>query len=222
MRLMPSSSHQQVAEMLRAEIFSGQLLPGSFLDEPVLCERLAISRTLLREALKVLSAAGWLRHEPRRGGFVYQASEQDLEEIFPVIALLEGRCAFEAARNVSDVDLSTPNSLQAQLKAYAKVQRVNDYYATNLNRHEAIITLANPRWLAQAIADLYKILNWSRFQPLCAPGRLAQSLSERSAIYAALRVRDSVGVEAAMRPHRMHQRVALRKVSLIQESRLLT
>ena len=93
------SLHDEVAARLRSMIFEGELVPGSFIDEGVLCEVLQISRTPLREALKVLNAEGLVRHEPRRGCFVNQVTEQDLDEIFPVIALLEGRCAFEAARN---------------------------------------------------------------------------------------------------------------------------
>lgn len=63
MRLVQNSLHQEVAATLREQIFAGLLAPGSFLDEPVLCERLQISRTPLREALKVLTAEGLLRHE---------------------------------------------------------------------------------------------------------------------------------------------------------------
>ena len=70
MRVVHNSLHEQVADTLRQEIFSGTLAPGSFVDEVALCERLAISRTPLREALKVLTAEGLVRHEPRRGCFV--------------------------------------------------------------------------------------------------------------------------------------------------------
>ena len=105
MRLVSNSLHHQVADTLREQIFAGVLPPGGFLDEVALCERLDISRTPLREALKVLTSEGLLRHEPRRGCFVNEVTEQDLDDIFPVIALLEGRCAFEAARNATDADL---------------------------------------------------------------------------------------------------------------------
>ncbi|MDM7950412.1 GntR family transcriptional regulator, partial [Hydrogenophaga sp.] len=101
MRLVLNSLHDEVAAKLRDRIFAGDLAPGSFVDEPALCAELSISRTPLREALKVLTAEGLLRHEPRRGCFVSQITEQDLDEIFPVIALLEGRCAFEAASNAT-------------------------------------------------------------------------------------------------------------------------
>lgn len=221
MRLVQNSLHQQVAETLREQIFAGQLPPGSFLDEVALCERLKISRTPLREALKVLTAEGLLRHEPRRGCFVNEVSEQDLDEIFPVIALLEGRCAFEAARKASDADIAALDSLHERLKQHAQAQRINDYYATNFIIHEAIITLANNRWLAQAIADLRKIVKLARLQQLHAPGRLAQSLSEHLAIYAALRARDCEGAEDAMRTHLTRQREALRELTRNQKSRLL-
>ena len=221
MRLVHNSLHQEVAVLLRDQIFAGTLPPGSFIDEAALCESLKISRTPLREALKVLAAEGLVRHEPRRGSFVNQVTEQDLDEIFPIIALLEGRCAFEAARNASDADIAALDAMHARLTEYAQAKRINDYYATNFSIHEAIITLANNRWLAQAIADLRKILKLARLQQLHAPGRLEQSLAEHLAIYAALRSRDSEGADAAMRTHLTRQREALRVLAREQKSRLL-
>ena len=212
MRLVQNSLHQEVASTLREEIFAGTLAPGSFVDEVALCERLEISRTPLREALKVLTAEGLMRHEPRRGCFVSVVTEQDLDDIFPVIALLEGRCAYEAARNASDADLQELGVLHDRLQGHAKAGRITDYYATNFAIHEAIILLANNRWLRQSIADLRKILKLSRLQSLGAPGRMVQSLSEHMTVFAALKSRDSEGAEAAMRTHLTRQREALRRV----------
>ena len=186
MRLITNSLHDEVAATLREQIFAGLLVPGTFLDEAALCQQLEISRTPLREALKVLTAEGLLRHEPRRGCFVNEVTERDLDEIFPVIALLEGRCAYEAARNASDAELRELDALHDKLARHARARRINDYYATNHVIHEAIITLANNRWLAQVIGDLRKILKLARLQQLHAPGRLEQSLSEHLAVFAAL------------------------------------
>ena len=194
-------------------------MPGSFLDEAALCERLEISRTPLREALKVLTAEGLLRHEPRRGCFVAEVTQKDLDEIFPVIALLEGRCAWEAARNATDAELEALESMHEKLERHAKAKRINEYYATNYAIHEAIISLADNRWLAQVIGDLRKILKLARLQQLHAPGRLDQSLSEHLAVFAALKARDSDGAEAAMRTHLNRQREALRAVALQQKAR---
>jgi DNA-binding GntR family transcriptional regulator len=213
--------HNEAAEMLREEIFSGGLSPGAFLDEAVLCERLKISRTPLREALKVLCAEGLLRHEPRRGCFVSEVTEQDLDEIFPVIALLEGRCAYEAARNSSDSDIAAMDTLHQRLQEHANTGRITEYYATNFVIHEAIISLANNRWLAQAIADLRKILKLARLQQLRAPGRLSKSLQEHLAIYSALRARNCDAAEMAMRNHLLLQREALRVLARENKSRML-
>ena len=220
MRLVQNSLHQEVAATLREQIFAGELAPGSFLDEVALCTRLQISRTPLREALKVLTAEGMLRHEPRRGCFVSEVTERDLDDIFPVIALLEGRCAYEAARRATDAELSELATLHVRLEGHATAGRINDYYATNFAIHEAIIQLANNRWLAQSIADLRKILKLARQQQLHAPGRLAQSLSEHLSVLAALKSRDSDGAEAAMRTHIIRQRDALRALARSQRLRV--
>jgi DNA-binding GntR family transcriptional regulator len=220
MRVVQSSLHDEVAAQLRERIFAGELPPGSFLDEVRLAQEMNISRTPMREALKVLTAEGLVRHEPRRGCFVNEVTEQDLDEIFPVIGLLEGRCAYEAAQHASDADIETLEVLHQKLAKYAKARRINEYYEANFAIHEAIIRLADNRWLASVIADLRKILRLARLQQLHAPGRLDQSLSEHLAVFAALKARDADGAEAAMRTHLQRQREALRELARAQRSRL--
>ena len=222
--LVQNSLHMEVAAQLRERIFSGDLAPGSLVDELAWAEGLQISRTPLREALKVLAAEGLVRHEPRRGSFVAQVTEQDLDEIFPVIALLEGRCAYEAAHKASDADVAALETLHTRLQQHAQAKRITEYYETNFAIHEAIITLANNKWLAQVISDLRKIVKLARLQQLHAPGRLAQSLSEHMAVFAALKARDADGAEAAMRTHLTRQRDALRALArarLAGQSRLV-
>lgn len=220
MRLVHNSLHDEVAAQLRERIFDGELTPGTFLDEVRLAEQLKISRTPLREALKVLTAEGLVRHEPRRGCFVNEVTEHDLDEIFPVLALLEGRCAFEAARKASDADIAVLDDLHQKLARYAKAKRINEYYATNFAIHESIIALAGNRWLAGVIGDLRKIVKLSRLQQLHAPGRLEQSFSEHLAVFAALKARDPEGADAAMRTHLTRQRDALRALAREQRTRL--
>ena len=221
MRLVHNSMHDEVAARLRERIFAGELAPGSFIDEGELATQMKISRTPLREALKVLTAEGLVRHEPRRGCFVNQVTEQDLDEIFPVLALLEGRCAYEAAQNTTDTELQALEALHDKLARHARAKRINEYYEANFAIHEAIIALAGNRWLAGVIADLRKIVKLARLQQLHAPGRLEQSLSEHLAVFAALKARDPEGAEAAMRTHLTRQRQALRELARAQRTRLV-
>jgi len=220
MRVIHNSLHDEVAAQLRERIFAGELAPGAFLDEVALAAQMKISRTPLREALKVLTAEGLVRHEPRRGCFVNQVTAKDLDEIFPVIALLEGRCAHEAAQHASDADLERLQALHDKLGRHAKARRINEYYAVNFEIHEAIIALADNRWLAQVIGDLRKIVKLARLQQLHAPGRLDQSCAEHMAVFAALKARDAEGAEAAMRTHLTRQRTALRDLAVSTKSRL--
>ena len=220
MRSVAHSLHDEAAARLRELIFAGELAPGAFLDEAALCERLAISRTPLREALKVLVAEGLLRHEPRRGCFVAEVTERDLDEIFPVIALLEGRAAHEATHRAGGADVAALEALHERLRECAELGRITEYYEANYAIHEAFITLAGNRWLAQVIGDLRKILRLSRLQSLQAPGRMQQSLAEHLAVFAALKARDSDAAEEAMRTHLLRQRDALRDVARDHQSRL--
>ena len=220
MRLVHNSLHHEVAAQLRERIFAGELTPGTFLDEVMLAEQMKISRTPLREALKVLTAEGLVRHEPRRGCFVNEVTEKDLDEIFPVIALLEGRCAYEAAQHATHADLAALEEMHQKLSRHAKAKRINEYYETNFAIHEAIIALAGNRWLAGVISDLRKLVKLARLQQLHAPGRLEQSLSEHLAVFAALKARDPEGAEAAMRTHLTRQREALRELARAHRPRL--
>lgn len=202
--------YQQVADRLRDMIQRGELQTGAWIDEVRLTRELGISRTPLREALKVLVTEGLVRLEPRRGSFVNELSIKDLEDIFPLMALLEGRCAYEAARKVTDADLVRLEPLHVALQKHAQAGRIDQYYDTNALIHEAVQDLADNRWLSDLIDGLRKLLSLSRLKSLALPGRVAESCAEHLAIFAALKARDSEGAEAVTRKHLMRQLDALR------------
>ncbi|SPA26471.1 putative transcriptional Regulator, GntR family [Cupriavidus taiwanensis] len=209
MRIVQQALYLEVADRLRAMIDAHTLVPGAWIDESAMAETLGISRTPLREALKVLAAEGLVRLEPRRGCFVNELSEQDLDEIFPLMALLEGRCAYEAARNATRADLDALDGLHADLARYAQAGDIDAYYETNAQIHEAIQRLAGNRWLSGLISDLRKVLRLSRHKSLKLPGRIHESCAEHLSVFAALKARDPEGAEAMMKTHLLRQRGAL-------------
>lgn len=208
-RIVQKILYQEVADRLRAMIQARELQAGEWIDEVSLTAALGISRTPLREALKVLVAEGLLRIEPRRGCFVNELSARDLDDIFPLMAMLEGRCAYEAACKVTDQDLLRLEPMHQQLQAHASAGDIDQYYATNAQIHEAVQGLADNRWLSDLIDNLRKVLSLSRHKSLAYPGRMNESCAEHLAIFAALKARDPEGAEAVTRKHLMRQLDAL-------------
>ncbi|CAG2129055.1 hypothetical protein LMG31506_00580 [Cupriavidus yeoncheonensis] len=214
MRIVQQALYLEVADRMRGMIDAHALVPGAWIDESTLAGQLGISRTPLREALKVLAAEGLVRLEPRRGCFVNELSERDLDEIFPLMALLEGRCAYEAARNATTQDLEALEGLHAELARHAGAGDIDAYYETNFQIHEAIQRLAGNRWLSGLISDLRKVLRLSRHKSLKLPGRINESCAEHLSIFSALKAHDPDGAEALMKTHLLRQRVALTALSV--------
>jgi len=204
-----SALYQEVAQRLRERIFAHELPPGAWIDEQALAESFGISRTPMREALKVLAAEGLVTLKPRRGCYVSQVTERDLDDIFPVLALLEGRCAFEAVRKAGAADLRRLDGIHDRLERSAAAGDVERFFDANQVFHQALQELAGNRWLSQAIGDLRKVLKLVRRHSLRVEGRLAESLAEHRAVMEAIRARDPAAAERAMENHLMSGRAAL-------------
>lgn len=212
MRSVANSLHDQAAEMLRGLIFAGELAPGTFLDEAALCERLAVSRTPLREALKVLASEGLVELKPRRGCYVTEISRQDLDDIFPLMAILEGRCAADAVKAAKPADIEELREIHARLEAAAREGRISAFFEANQAFHRRIQELASNRWLLSVIQDLRKVLKLSRLHSLSLEGRLQQSLEEHRAIMAAFEAGEVAKTEKLMHDHLLSGREALAKM----------
>ena len=204
------SLHDQVAERIRALIFDRQLAPGEFIDENVLAEKWQISRTPLREALKVLAADGLLELVPRRGCRVIEITETDADELFPIMALLEGRCAFEATQRASGDDLRELQRMHDELERTAAAQDVDGYYKANHVFHSFVQRLADNRWLDRVTADLRKFVRMLRGRQLVLPGRIEASINEHRVLISAMLAGDAARAERAMNDHLLAQLAALK------------
>ncbi|MDD3353029.1 GntR family transcriptional regulator [Zoogloea sp.] len=217
-RIAPLALYQEVAERLRQRIFSHELPPGTWVDEQALAAQYGISRTPLREALKVLAAEGLVTLKPRRGCYVTEISERDLDEIFTVMALLEGQCAVDTARKASESDLVRLRSIHDDLERATVAKDIDGFFEANQAFHQEIQLIADNRWLTQAITDLRKVIKLSRHHSLFSEGRLEQSLAEHQVILEALSRRDICATEQAMRGHIASGRKALAKIAAQRES----
>lgn len=210
--IAPSALYQQVAERLRGRIFAHQLPPGSWLDEQSLAQEYGISRTPLREALKVLAAEGLVMLKPRRGCYVTELSEADLDEIFPVIALLEGRCAALATQHTKADDLRRLTAIHERLEECVRTGDADRFFEANHDFHAALQELAGNRWLSQLIDETRKLLKLTRRDSLRLDGRLKQSLAEHRGILKAIRQHDDSQAGQLMHEHLLSGRAALSKL----------
>lgn len=208
--LRRSSLHEEVATRLRNMVFERQLAPGDWIDELALAQQWQISRTPLREALKVLAAEGLVELVPRQGCRVTEMSEDDADELFPVMALLEGRCAFEAVRKATPADIARLRQLHQALERHAASHDIDGYYRANHDFHSTVQSLADNRWLDRATNELRKFLRLLRGRQLNRPGRIEDSINEHRVLMAAFEQRDAARAERLMHDHLMAQLAALK------------
>ena len=197
--LAPRALYEEVAELLRQRIFRRELEPGSWIDEIRLAEEYGISRTPLREALKVLAAEGLVTMKMRRGAYVTEVSEQDMAEVYHLLALLESDAAGVVAQSASKAQLRELQVLHQEL-AGAVADR-DRFFAVNERFHTRLLEIAGNKWRNQMVADLRKVMKLNRQQSLLKSGRIEESLQEHARVLDALLARDASMASQRMQAH---------------------
>jgi DNA-binding GntR family transcriptional regulator len=188
-----------VAERLRAQIFERRLEPGAWIDEQKLALEFGISRTPLREALKVLATEGLVTMKPRRGAYVTEVSREDVTQVYRLMAVLESDAAGIVAQQADAAQLTALRQLHERLEQ--QVRQRDAFFATNEQFHMTLLEFAGNRWCLQIVADLRKVMKLNRHHSLFKLGRLADSLAEHRALMAAIEARDAAKATRLMRAH---------------------
>jgi DNA-binding GntR family transcriptional regulator len=197
--LVRRALYEDVAERLRAQIFARQLEPGAWIDEMKLAAQYGISRTPLREALKVLAAEGLVTMKPRRGAYVAEMSRDDVTQIYHLLALLESDAASDVARRASDAQIAHLQQLHERLEK--QVRQRDAFFRTNEAFHLTLLDIAGNRWRTQIVTDLRKVMKLNRHHSLFKQGRLSDSLAEHRVLMAALAAREPAKAARLMREH---------------------
>jgi DNA-binding GntR family transcriptional regulator len=197
--LVQRALYQEVAERLRQQIYARELEPGSWIDELKLAADYGISRTPMREALKVLAVEGLVTMKVRRGAYVTEMSADDVAQVYHVMALLESDAAGIVAMQASDAERAELKALHERLEKQAR-QR-DAFFATNEQFHMAVLRIAGNRWAMQVVTDLRKVMKLNRHHSLFKTGRLAESLAEHRALMAAIEARNAREATRLMRAH---------------------
>jgi len=201
--------HQEVALRLRQRIVEGELAPGAKLNERELSDLLQVSRTPLREAIKMLAAEGLVELLPNRGAVVAQMSAQDVADTFEVIAGLEGQAGELAAQRIGDAQLAEIRALHYEMLAAFTRRDLPTYYRLNALIHGHINAAAGNRVLTQTWTHANARLQALRFRSNFDDAKWTRAMKEHDRMVELLAARDAAGLRSLMVTHLTHKRDAV-------------
>ncbi|EAV40482.1 DNA-binding GntR family transcriptional regulator [Labrenzia sp. MBR-25] len=199
--LRRKSLHEELAESLRELIVSGELKPGEKVPEKDLCEMFSVSRTPLREALKVMAADGLVYLEPNRGAWVTPITVEDIEEVFPVMGALEALSGELACQNITDAEIAHVRSLHEKMVREYEAGNLADYFHINQEIHEAILAAARNKTLSTQYMSLATRVRRARYVANMTAERWKQATEEHELILNCLEARDGARLAEILKDH---------------------
>ena len=195
------------------DIRSGVLMPGARLTETEIAERLNVSRTPVREAIRRLEADGLVAHMPRAGAVVRRLDHSEIMELYEMRTVLEGTAARLAARAASEVEIDELAAIDAEMAAAEGDGAA--LFELNTQFHRTLIRAARNRFLVRSVEAVHTTLLILGPSTLARPDRARAAVAEHEAVVAALRRRDGKAAEKRMRAHmEAAQRTRLRMLRL--------
>lgn len=204
-RIKQGALHDEAAGRIRTLIEEGQLEPGTRIPERNLCEEFGISRTPLREALKVLATEGLVELLPNRGARVVRLTRDMLEDTFAVMGSLEALAGELACERITEAELAEIQALHYRMLAHYARRKREPYFDLNRRIHEAIIKAARN----DALSDVYQRLDTrvrrARYATRLGEDHWTQAVADHEAMIEALRERDSERLSHILRAHLRHK-----------------
>lgn len=193
--------HQQVAQRLRQMLTEGAIAPGSKLNERELCAVLAVSRTPLREAIKMLATEGLVALLPNRGAVAVQLTEDDVRHTFEVMAGLEAQSGELAARRVTDQEIAEIRALHYEMLAAWTRRDLPGYYRLNARIHQAINAAAKNPVLVATYVQINARLHALRFRSNQDEAKWARAVADHERMVEALAARDPQAMREVLSQH---------------------
>lgn len=201
--------HEEVADRLRAMITEGALAPGARLNERVLCERLRVSRTPLREAFKVLAAERLVELSPNRGASVVALSRSDVEQLFELMGALEGLAGQLAAERRTEAELAEIRALHFEMLAAHARRDLPAYYDLNRRIHVAISRCARNDMLAETYDSVNTRIQNLRFRSNFNQDKWNHAVREHQQMLEALETGNGSALRALLEIHLRNKRDAV-------------
>jgi DNA-binding GntR family transcriptional regulator len=198
--------HEQVATRLRQMLVEGRIAPGAKLNERELSERLNVSRTPLREAIKMLAAEGLVELLPNRGAVAVSLTEEDIAHTFEVMAGLEAQAGELAAQRISEQELAEIQAMHFEMMAAYTRRDLSAYYTLNARIHCAISAAAKNPVLSQVYQQVNARLQALRFRSNQDGDKWKNAMKEHEKMVEALAARDAVAMREVLLSHLSNKR----------------
>ena len=206
------SLHGELVDLLHDMILEQELLPGDKINEQQLCTRFGVSRTPLREALKVLAAEGLVILAPNRGASVARITRQEVDELFPIMGALEALAGELACAHIDGAAVARIRGMHDRMMRHYETGEAAPYLKLNRAIHEAIFAAAGNGMLSQLYQTLMARTHAVRFTAKKSPARWREAVEDHVRIMEALEARDGPGLAAVMKVHLRH------KAAMVHES----
>jgi DNA-binding GntR family transcriptional regulator len=204
-----TSLHHELVGRLQTLIINAELEPGSKVPEKLLCDQFGVSRTPMREALKVLASDGLVRLEPNRGAWVTRVTIEEVEEVFPVLGALEALSGELACTHISDEEIDAVRDLHAQMMQSYKDRDLDAYFSINQKIHRAILLAARNGTLTMSCQTLSLRMQRARYLANMTQGRWQEAVEEHERILECLVARDGPRLAKTLMDHMNSKRLSV-------------
>jgi DNA-binding GntR family transcriptional regulator len=208
--------HEEVVSRVRHMLMEGEIPPGARVPERELCLTLGISRTPLREALKVLAAEGYVVLLPNRGARAAKLTQKDLQDLFEVCESLEAAAGDLACQRITDAQVQQIAAWHDEMVMHYRNTDLPQYYRCNRLIHEAIVDAADNAVLASLYESVTSRIRRARFVAPMPPSHWELAVHEHEAILNALQRRDGPGLSHILRRHLHHKRQEVERAGFIE------
>lgn len=207
--------HDQIVSQLRQMLIDGEIAPGARVPERELCLSFGISRTPLREALKVLAAEGYLVLLPNRGARASKLSMKDVFDLFDVCEAMEAIAGELACRRITPAELDEIKALNRTMKEEYERGDLPAYYRCNRLIHEAIVKAAGNAVLSGIYESVVARIRRARFVAPILGSHWELAMREHDAMVNALERRDGEGLAHILKTHLRNKRVEAQKAGFV-------
>lgn len=195
------SLHDQVAQRLRRMLVEGHIAPGAKLNERELCDLLEVSRTPLREAIKMLAAEGLVELLPHRGAIAVALDEDAIRDTFEVMGGLEALSGELAAQRITDAELAEIRAMHFEMMAAYTRRDLSNYYRLNAQIHRAINAAAKNPVLSDTYDRVNARLHALRFRSNQDEQKWKVAMGEHEQMVEALAARDAAAMRRVLASH---------------------